>query len=724
MNKRSDPEETSNRDDTREQLRCNCIPDDIRENKEDLTLVWLDEHINDSIEFMQTFNKVHESNDYILLYTDPQRFIDCIQSITNENIFLIISHHMSKTTLPCVQSMHTVISIFIYSINNTQCEIDSNQYSNDVIICNDQSSFIEAIQKNVYLFSKQTVTFSLFNNTKESSFRDLAHNPASFLWFQLLLDVFKQLPQTTEAKEQMIEACQLYYQNNNSYLKQIQEFADKYKSSDAIHWYTKSGFLYRLMNKAFRIDDIYFLYLLRFYIIDLCKQIQLVSENVGSSSSIIQLYRGRPIRKQELQILKANVGKLVSPNGFFSTTKDYEVALLFSGEDNARAKSTLFILTIDQTKIATGTILAADVEQFSNYPQEKEVLFGIGSTFRIEDITYNPKLKKWFIQMTAADDGLAYVQEHINSMRNDLAETNPTRLFGKLLIDMGQYSKAEKYYQLVLKTLPKDHDDFPSLYHGLGYTHYVRDQYIQALEYDNIAYAIRKQTLPENHLDIARSSLNLGCDYVGSGDHNTAKDLLMEALRIREWNYFGTDHANIAIVLAAIGDNYTHLCDYQNAYHYLTRALEMLKRVSPAEHADIARTLIKFGYFFEKQGVYNRAIEYYHSAHSMAAKIMPPEHPRLQKYFEDIIELYKKMNSIDTAVLFCEEKLSLQRELLGEDHSNIARIYEILGDLTIDNKQKLLNYHRALNIWQKCDPSNKQGIDKCQAKINAIQDFA
>ncbi|CAF5123191.1 unnamed protein product, partial [Rotaria sp. Silwood1] len=44
------------------------------------------------------------------------------------------------------------------------------------------------------------------------------------------------------------------------------------------------------------------------------------------------------MREQELETLKTNIGKLISPNGFFSTTKDYEVALPFAGEDNAKTK--------------------------------------------------------------------------------------------------------------------------------------------------------------------------------------------------------------------------------------------------------------------------------------------------------------------------------------------------------------------------------------------------
>jgi hypothetical protein len=110
------------------------------------------------------------------------------------------------------------------------------------------------------------------------------------------------------------------------------------------------------------------------------------------------------------------------------------------------------------------------------------------------------------------------------------------------------------------------------------------------LKYDTIGYQRRKETLPKTHLDVTRSALNLGCDHVRHGTHDVATDLLQEALDIRMENYSGQDHQNIAIVLAAIGDNCIHLKDYLKASDYLTKSFEMFKRVLPSEHAKIAST--------------------------------------------------------------------------------------------------------------------------------------
>lgn len=101
----------------------------------------------------------------------------------------------------------------------------------------------------------------------------------------------------------------------------------------------------------------------------------------------------------------------------------------------------------------------------------------------------------------------------------------------------------------------------------------------------------------------------------------------------------------------------------------------------------------------------------------MFRRVCPAEHPRLQKYFESVIELYQKMNSINEATQFCNEKTVWTMRIT-------RRIDKILGDVAIDIPSKQPNYHRALNIWEKCGPNNKQEIAKCRTKINARQELS
>jgi hypothetical protein len=48
----------------------------------------------------------------------------------------------------------------------------------------------------------------------------------------------------------MIDSCRQYYQSNIKELKSIDEFEQEYQSNEAIDWYLKKTFLYRMVNKA------------------------------------------------------------------------------------------------------------------------------------------------------------------------------------------------------------------------------------------------------------------------------------------------------------------------------------------------------------------------------------------------------------------------------------------------------------------------------------------
>ncbi|CAF0934295.1 unnamed protein product [Didymodactylos carnosus] len=59
----------------------------------------------------------------------------------------------------------------------------------------------------------------------------------------------------------MIEFCQDYYKNNELEQEAIKEYQDMYCSEAAIDCYTRNTFVFRLLNKAFRTEDIDYIYI-------------------------------------------------------------------------------------------------------------------------------------------------------------------------------------------------------------------------------------------------------------------------------------------------------------------------------------------------------------------------------------------------------------------------------------------------------------------------------
>ena len=108
-------------------------------------------------------------------------------------------------------------------------------------------------------------------------------------------------------------------------------------------------------------------------------------ENNDIKSRIKKVYRGKPLSGSVLQQLIDNEGGLISMNGFLSTTIDRDVALKFAGDIEQISegqKSILFMLEIDKQMKQP----YAYISDCSEKPDELEVLFSLGTIWRIKSI--------------------------------------------------------------------------------------------------------------------------------------------------------------------------------------------------------------------------------------------------------------------------------------------------------------------------------------------------
>ncbi|CAF4728535.1 unnamed protein product, partial [Rotaria sp. Silwood2] len=272
----------------------------------------------------------------------------------------------------------------------------------------------------------------------------------------------------------MLSECRAYYRNDAIQLAQIDEFERKFQSKDAIRWYTRPGFLYYLVNKALRSQDIWVLYKFRYFIIDLCCCLEQVSSSQSFSS--IRLYRGTKLNREELEQLQ--VGCLISTNGFLSCSSDRNVAEMFIGIDpmtdissshnrDAWQQFVLFIIDVDR-RTSTNSVVA-DVSHESDIPDENEMIFNFGSTFIINDICFDNDKCIWLIQMSSSSDNARINDGYEKYTRIRLQHINPTIMFGHVLGFIGHhFNQSMNYFHRLLRTLPIDHIERPNIYHNLG----------------------------------------------------------------------------------------------------------------------------------------------------------------------------------------------------------------------------------------------------------------
>ncbi|CAF1656917.1 unnamed protein product, partial [Didymodactylos carnosus] len=124
-----------------------------------------------------------------------------------------------------------------------------------------------------------------------------------WLWFPLFTDALLEMKPVDNAKQLFVVKLKHYYKGNTATEKTLNEFNETYSSDCAVSWYTKDTFLYRVLNKALRHQDIETILLLHFFIVDLHNQLkQEYEKQLGSERT--KLYRGQLISKQEVETLK------------------------------------------------------------------------------------------------------------------------------------------------------------------------------------------------------------------------------------------------------------------------------------------------------------------------------------------------------------------------------------------------------------------------------------
>jgi tetratricopeptide (TPR) repeat protein len=347
------------------------------------------------------------------------------------------------------------------------------------------------IVRSIELVDKQSAIFALYNTDKQKSTRNLSRESGSFIFLQLVKQVLQKMSSNEEAmktsKQEMLDKCRLYYRGNKKAMDDIDKFEHEYTADQAIKYYTADSFLYRLINKALRTEDIDTLYTYRFYIVDLCSCLVEQSKELYNSASNIRTYRGVKMPQKERQRLCESIGHLISVNGYFSTSRQQKISEAYAGVGSTNISNDLdsivFDIEVDLEQYPE-TILA-DVRHLSKFKDEDEVLFDIGTVFKILSMECNEQQHYWQCRMIATKEGRAIAKEYLDSKQIKLNESNDIEsTFGDLLSEMGEWLKSLTHFQNLQKRRPND----PYILFGIGRSHCKLGESDGALSYFKASY--------------------------------------------------------------------------------------------------------------------------------------------------------------------------------------------------------------------------------------------
>jgi hypothetical protein len=170
----------------------------------------------------------------------------------------------------------------------SSCSIDNNNNNNNN---NNNQDY-----KNI-AYDLPNMTFFNLSKATQQSIHDLNKEDASFIWFQLLIESLYRIPPTDQSKKQLVDLARQNYETDDCELKKILDFEMNYSASEAIKWYTKDSFIYRLLNAALRTKNNDHIFLFHTIITDVINQLKQLHEDfiqkLSKNTRCFTVYRGQ-----------------------------------------------------------------------------------------------------------------------------------------------------------------------------------------------------------------------------------------------------------------------------------------------------------------------------------------------------------------------------------------------------------------------------------------------
>ncbi|UJR16852.1 hypothetical protein I4U23_003751 [Adineta vaga] len=609
-------------------------------NLEAFSLIWLDANVHKTKDNIDSQVKLREAINFLQLFDEADACEENIKTITIEKVVLIVSGRLGREVVPRWHDLPQLNCIYVYCFDRAANKLWADKYSKVKGVFTKLDELIKCIKKDQEFREKNedSAAISIFNRSdKEYTHKNLKSENGSFMWFQLLIEVLICMQHNSAAKKELINVCKKQYQNNPTELTIIREFENKYDRSKAIWWYTRECCLYRLLNKALRIQNIDALFAFRFFIKDMFENLSEEHQKFKRSlaGQVIQVYRGQIISMDEFNRMHKSIGEFISMNSFFSTSRNRKKALEFIN-CAVSTDSTRQILFDIQVDIHLSTKPFADVTKLSYFQDEEEIIFMLGSVFRILSVDHSQDEHVWIAKIVLCNENDHDLKDLFTYQKEKIGKgmTNAVSL-GDILFKMGDFDKAKQFYNRILSELSTVDLSAASCYFGLGNVAIEQDSYPEALAHHLKALEIKKKFLIGIDPHLASSYNQVGVTYRRLGDCSQALEYINTGLNMR-LKCLDSNDAELAQSYRDLGFVHYRLKKYSLALENFTKAHAIYTKALPENHPDIAENLGYIGYVYDALEQYDIALRFYKRALKIDQKSLPENHPDIGVIFKAI----------------------------------------------------------------------------------------
>lgn len=642
-------------------------------NAQNVFVFWVDSNIDPAnTDFNNSLTLLRSVVCEVKICLEPVECFDALNELEKGRAFVISSGALGEYLVPLIHDIQRLHAIYIFCRSKIRHELWVKDWSkvqgvftSIEPICDSLKNIVHQSDHNdipMSFVSKQSITAASNNDG-----HNLNSLPPSYMYSTIFKDIILEIP---DDYDRQMQDFVNYCRNQEVLESQLTSFQNDYHDKSPVWWYTRSIFLYGMLNKVLRSLDMEGMVKIGFFVRHLHQQLaHLHQEQSAKFTNKFIVYRGQTLCSEDFQGLYDSEGGLLSFNNFLSTSKKEEVAMRFVRRTMNRSKDDIgiiFVMTIDPNKISTSTTPYALIDDHSAFPSEQEILFTMHTVFRVVDIkqrTQNNEL--WDVHLTITDDNDLEMVTLTNRLKEEINGIGWYRM-GELMLRVGHFNQAEELYNELLSKATSD-STRQHIYHQLGRVKWQQGKHAEEITFYEKSLQLKLKTVSKYDISLAHTYNNIAHAYNSMGDYSEALKFHKKSRKIKK-KALVSKHPDVATSYNNIGLVYNNMRKYSKALKFHQKSLKLREEVLPSNHSDLATSYNNVGLAYNNMGHYSKALEFYEKSLKIRKQTLPAGHPDFAYAYNNIGSAYSGMGENSKALQYLEESLAICHKSLPPTH--------------------------------------------------------
>ncbi|CAF3321461.1 unnamed protein product [Rotaria socialis] len=419
----------------------------------------------------------------------------------------------------------------------------------------------------------------------------------------------------------------------------------------------------------------------------------------------VTVYRGQILSIGEYKNLrKSSCGSMISLNSFLSTSLNRKIVERFAQQNMHLCASGDYVVVIFEIEADPDVVCTmndkdknrrpfAQIDELSYYGEESEVLFMLGSIFRLSDISHDQS-------SLSADATISIIRMTLCSDHdNDLKQLSVSDFLtwgeemnllslGDVSRNMGKFDLAENYYRRWLIKLPSNDPSVGGLYQRLGTVTYAKGEYDTSLEWYQKSLEIIVKTRPSDHVSIGNTHNSIGETHRKKGDRDQALESYNRAVSLFKQAH-DENHPKMALFYSNIRNIYQEGKTYFEALDFYEKSLDIREKHLPPDHPKLGASYNSIGAVRRCLSHYDVALDHYNRSLKIKLRSLPAQHPDIAITYRNMGLVYECKDELEQALIYMKKAQTIYEVALPLNHPNIVKIKDNVK--RVEDKLKIKN---------------------------------